>query len=187
MALPYLLKKLLKKLRKTIRPLNGRVYISKLLIKLPKSLFPDYRIIVNPAIVKSNRRTLNVLGDAAVNLSAGFNDSLMPERESKYCRRCSKLYYRQNSITSNDAEFSRPQIRYSTPIKSWSDEVEEEFGVSMGVQRIPFPPPMPEGIALDDELFHKAPLRRITIGDIQSVKVSCFFGLNVLFDFLFFL
>lgn len=185
MALPYLLKKLLKKLKKTIRPLNGRVYISKLLIKLPKSLFPDYRIFVNPVIVKSNRRTLNVLGDAAlpsVNSSADFKDSSTPERESKYCRRCSRLYYRQN-----DAEFSRPQIRYSTPIKTWSDEVEEEFAASMGVQRIPFPPPMPEGIALDDELFNKAPLRRITLGDIQSVKVSCFIGINFLFDFVFFL
>lgn len=136
-----------------------RPKIAKLLLKLPKRLFPDYRVVVNATLIDRNRQTLL---DTQVSDSSSSSESSAVERR-RCCRYCKRL---DDSLEELDVE----ERTSSTPLTpsaklSWSEEVEREL---YHQYEIPTPPPMPSSF-----LTPKATPsgRRLTLDDIGSVKV----------------
>lgn len=139
-----------------------RPKIAKLLLKLPKKFFPDYRVVVNATLIDRNRRTL--LDTQISDSSSSSSESSIVERR-RCCRYCKRLYDSLEELEIEKRTSSTPL----SPVKlSWSEEVERELNQN----EIPTPPPMPSSF-----LTPKAPLsgRRLTLDNIGSVKVCPLF------------
>lgn len=133
-----------------------RPKIAKLLLKLPKRFFPDYRVVVNATLIDRNRRTL--LDTQVSDSSSSSSESSAAERCCRYCKR---LYDSLEELEVEERTSSTPL----SPVKlSWCEEVERE----LSYQTIPTPPPMPSSF-----LTPKATPsgRRLTLDNIGSVKV----------------
>ncbi|XP_066149393.1 uncharacterized protein [Euwallacea fornicatus] len=125
---------------------DNRRMISKFLLKIPKSLFPDYRININPEAIESNRKTLNFHSDASFgdfSSSSGIEDT-----PKKCCRYCRSLEERSKPLKINLRpekhdlwQMSSTPKNYDAQFESWSEEVDRELPLT--ARGIPTPPPMP--------------------------------------------
>lgn len=138
-----------------------RPKIAKLLLKLPKRFFPDYRVVVNATLIDRNRRTL--LDTQVSDSSSSSSESSAAERCCRYCKR---LYDSLEELEVEERTSSTPL----SPVKlSWCEEVERELSHQ---NEIPTPPPMPSSF-----LTPKATPsgRRLTLDNIGSVKVRYYY------------
>ncbi|XP_030756974.1 uncharacterized protein LOC115882867 [Sitophilus oryzae] len=171
---------------------HKRKFISKLLIKLPKSLFPNYRVIVNPVIITSNRRTLNITrrkSDSSSESDSWYSSfsSISDEetrksikkrknRRQKCCKHCRKVYrgikhYINDSNSSRDSLNKRINDLSSTslPRSEFSDVISDDEKIN-----IPEPPPLPPSDFLKfntEDFVASTPQKRITTQDLGSVKL----------------
>ncbi|ENN81954.1 uncharacterized protein LOC109546246 [Dendroctonus ponderosae] len=164
MSLPCLFRKLLKKLKKSI---SNRRPISKWLLRLPRGLFPNYRVLVNSVIVESNRRTLHFISDDPLEVSEesfssgnDFQLQTQDEMGRNCCKHCRQLCNPTGRLTNRPIRTLPILTNHSTPIRAWLENVD--------VADIPPPPPMPSS---GDEIKNHTPLRRFTVSDIRSVQL----------------
>lgn len=144
-----------------------RPKIAKLLLKLPKRFFPDYRVVVNATLIDRNRRTL--LDTQVSDFSSSSSSESSAAERRRCCRYCKRLY---DSLEELDVEERTSSTPLSTVKLSWCEEVERELSHQ---NEIPTPPPMPSSF-----LTPKATPsgRRLTLDDIGSVKVWYYYRIQ---------